>query len=57
MVDYNSSPQIIGNSVAVPIDHAKILKSKDFKERYRVPSHEVDNESIKSYSISCDLKD
>lgn len=57
MVDYNSSPQIIGNSVAVPIDHAKILKSKDFKERYRVPNHEVDNESIKSYSISCDLKD
>lgn len=54
LVLYDKNPQFIKNHIAIPFSYIKIIKTPKFKECYKVPNHEVENEDINKYKINCD---
>ncbi|PAF46150.1 endonuclease [Helicobacter sp. 12S02634-8] len=48
-----SKLKFIHNNIAIPIAYVKIIETKDTKECYEFPNHEVENESLESYKVRC----
>ncbi|MFQ6341766.1 DNA/RNA non-specific endonuclease [Campylobacter sp. VTCC 70190] len=54
LILYDENPKHIKNHIAIPSFYIKIIKAPKFKECYKVPNHEVNDENIKTYQIQCD---
>ncbi|ARE81143.1 DNA/RNA non-specific endonuclease [Campylobacter helveticus] len=54
LILYNENPKRIKNHIAIPSFYIKIFKTKNYKECYKVPNHNVDDENIVAYKISCE---
>lgn len=53
LVLYSENPKRIKNNIAVPNSYVKIIKTPYLKECYQAPNHEVRNENLKDFQISC----
>lgn len=53
LVIYDENPKRIKNNIAVPSYYIKIIKTPYFKECYAAPNHEVRNENLEDFQISC----